>query len=149
MTPTRQEVADAVAAVNERDHVMIVRGDTGRMIAQRKPADENCGARLVVLGPIDALLEDGAAPAIRPGADGTEGMETGELDWLSPQRRREVKRERNRAEHALRQRASRRAGTGGANGATSAPHGAPDAGSRPDAAEGATEARTASEVRVI
>lgn len=146
--PTERELLDAVAAQPPSDGLIILDGG-GRGVIAERPIGEDGAMQMIVLGPIDALLEDGAAPAIRPGADGTEGMETGELDWLSPQRRREVKRGRNRAEHALRQRASRRAGADGAHGATSAPHGAPDAGSRPDAAAGGTEVRTASEVRVV
>jgi hypothetical protein len=145
---TERELLDAVASQPPNDGLLIVDGG-GRGVIAERPAGEDGGVRLVVLGPVDAMLGDGAAPAIRPGEDGAGGIETGELAWLSPQRRREVRAERNRAEHALRRRSTRRPAADEAHGATSAPHGAPDPAARPDAAEGGTEARTASEVRVI
>ncbi|HEX3733786.1 MAG TPA: hypothetical protein VHU86_01405 [Solirubrobacterales bacterium] len=142
--PTERELLDAVASQPPNDGLLIIDGGGRGVIAERS-AGEDGAMQMIVLGPIDA----GAAPAIRPGADGAEGIETGELAWLSPQRRREVRRERNQVAHALKHRATKRPETDEAHGATSALHGAPEAGARPDAAEGGRETRTASEVRVI
>jgi hypothetical protein len=145
---TEREVLDAVAGQPPNDGLLIIDGGGRGEIAAR-PTGEGGAMQVIVLGPVDAMLEDGAAPAIRPGADGTVGAETAELAWLSPERRREVRRERNRATHALRRRATERRGSDEAHGATLAPHGAPDAAARPDAAAGSAEARTASKVRVV
>ena len=109
---TERELLDAVASQPPNDGLLIIDGG-GREIAAR-PAGEDGAMQVIVLGPVDAMLEDGAAPAIRPGEDGAEGAETGELTWAQPQRRREVRRERNQATHALRRRAAERRGADGA-----------------------------------
>jgi hypothetical protein len=138
--PSRQDVADAVAAAPERDGVMVVRGDTMKLVARRRPADQNCGACLVVMGPLPPFI-GGRPVAIRP-ANG----EARELAYLSHQGRREVTAHRNRLAHATRTEAK---APSAAPAATSAAHGASEAAARPDASAEAPEARTRPEVRAI
>jgi hypothetical protein len=131
---TRAEVERVVAAVPDRDGLLVLDGRM-RTLAVRPPA-QGGGARIVVVPP---LFPEGAAPAARPGG--------AELGWLTPERRREVKRRRARDLEETRRRTVERRPydhDSDAEGATAPRGGLPAAAEvpeRPDEADAPTQPR--------
>jgi hypothetical protein len=142
-------VLRAVASMPPGADLSVVDGRTGRAAAHRPGSGAEPEAVLLVVGPIDLGALGIERSAIRPsrrdaGDHKGQAPEPGDLDWLAPADRRRVRAERNRHRHA-----TRAARAQAAPGATSAPHGAPEARERPGARAGRDDAPTRPEVRAI
>jgi hypothetical protein len=135
-------VLRAVASMPPGADLTVIDGRTGRAAAHRPGTGAEPEAILLVVGPIDLGALGIGRSAIRPsrrdaGDHKGQAPDSGDLDWLTPADRRRVKAERNRLHHAT------KAGRAqAAPGATSAPHGAPDARERPGARAGRGQAPT-------
>jgi hypothetical protein len=133
-------VAAAVEEQDPRAAVLAVASGRPGALAWR-PGREGGGAVMVILG-LDAAAEAEAGRfSCRPRglSDGVSRRVEAALNRRAHRfeaKHREAMRKRDHANRLARE-------------ATSAPHGAPEADARPDAAGGDTEARTAPEVRMI